>query len=68
MVWGCITYHGVGAVTRAEGNTNSEKYIEIIDNNLWSVILTTAKFFRMIMPLFIVLELLNPSWKTTVSI
>lgn len=38
MVWGCITYHGVGTLTRMDGNINSDKYIQIIDNNLWPVI------------------------------
>lgn len=38
MVWGCITHHGVGKLTHVDGNINSDKYIQIIDNNLWSVI------------------------------
>ncbi|CAG2190337.1 unnamed protein product [Mytilus edulis] len=38
MIWGCITYHGVGTITVVEGNINALKYIEIIDNNLWPVV------------------------------
>jgi hypothetical protein len=34
MFWGCISYYGVGTVV---GNLNSEKYINILDDNLWSV-------------------------------
>ncbi|CAG2206254.1 unnamed protein product [Mytilus edulis] len=38
MIWGCITYHGVGTITVVEGNINALKYIDIIDNNLWPVV------------------------------
>jgi transposase len=38
MIWGCITYHGVGTLCRVIGNINSEKYVDIFDNNLWPVI------------------------------
>jgi len=38
MVWGCITYHGVGKPVFVDGNMNSEKYISILDNNLWEVV------------------------------
>lgn len=38
MVWGCITYYGVGTLVFVNGNMNSEKYIEVLDNNLWPVI------------------------------
>lgn len=34
MIWGCITYHGVGTLCRVNGNINSEKNIDILDNNL----------------------------------
>ena len=34
MVWGCITWGGVGTIT----SINAEKYQEILDKNLWSVI------------------------------
>lgn len=38
MIWGCITYHGVGTICRIIGNINSQKYIEILEDNLWPVI------------------------------
>jgi transposase len=38
MFWGCITYYGVGTLTAVDGNMNSDKYINILDNNLWPVI------------------------------
>jgi transposase len=38
MVWGCLTYHGVGTLCMVTGNMNSEKYIETLDNNLWQVV------------------------------
>jgi hypothetical protein len=38
MVWYYITYHGVSTLTRVEGNINSKKYIEIMENNPWSEI------------------------------
>lgn len=38
MIWGCITYHGVGTLCVVNGNINAEKYIEIINNNLWPVV------------------------------
>ncbi|CAG2250206.1 unnamed protein product [Mytilus edulis] len=38
MVWGCITYYGVGTLAMINGNTNSVKYIETLDDNLWQVV------------------------------
>lgn len=38
MVWGCVCDHGVGTLIPVEGNINGEKYIDIVDNNLWPVI------------------------------
>lgn len=38
MIWGCICYDGVGTLTSVNGNINSEKYIDILENNLWPVI------------------------------
>ena len=38
IIWGCITYNGIGTLCFAEGNINAEKYINIIDTNLWPVI------------------------------
>jgi hypothetical protein len=38
MFWGCISYYGVGTLTPVVDNLNSEKYINILDDNLWPVI------------------------------
>ena len=38
MIWGCITYHGVGTITTVDGTINRHKYIEILEDNLWPVI------------------------------
>ena len=38
MFWGCLTIEGVGTLTEVEGNINSEKYISVLDTNLWPVI------------------------------
>ena len=38
MVWGCITYHGVGTLCMVNGNINAQKYISILDDNLWPVV------------------------------
>ena len=37
MIWGCITWHGVGTIT-VNGTINRHKYIEILEDNLWPVI------------------------------
>jgi hypothetical protein len=31
MLWGCISYYGVGTLTPVVANLNSEKYINILD-------------------------------------
>lgn len=41
-MWGCITYFGQGTLTLVDGNLNSEKYIKLLDDNLWPVV---AKYF-----------------------
>lgn len=38
MIWACITYDGVGTLTVVEGNVNAQGYINILDNNLWPVV------------------------------
>ena len=38
MIWGCITWHWVGTITAVEGNSNAQKYQQILDDNLWPVI------------------------------
>ena len=35
MVWGCVSYFGTGSLAFVEGNMNSEKYIEVLENHLW---------------------------------
>lgn len=39
MVWGCVTFYGVGTLTFINGNMNSEKYIETLGDNLWQVVM-----------------------------
>ena len=38
MIWGCICYDSVGSPTAAEGNINVDKCIDILDKNLWPVV------------------------------
>ena len=38
MIWGCITYDGVGILTVVDGNINAQEYIEVVDNFVWPVI------------------------------
>ena len=38
MFWGCICYHGVGTLTSVDGNITTNKYIEVLDSQLWPVI------------------------------
>ena len=38
MVWGTMTYYGMGVLKFVEGNMNSRKYIDTLDNCLWPVI------------------------------
>jgi len=37
MISGCITCHGSGTLCNIEANINAVKYIEIQNNQLWSV-------------------------------
>jgi hypothetical protein len=32
MVWGCLTYYGVGTLAFIDGNMNSQKYIQTLDD------------------------------------
>ena len=43
MFLGCISYHGVGTLTPVNVNINTERYISILDDNLWPVV---AQHFR----------------------
>jgi hypothetical protein len=36
--WGCIIFNGVGTLATVNGNINAAKYIEILEENLWPVI------------------------------
>ena len=38
MIWGCICYDGVGTLTAVEGNIKSAKYIDILDQTLWPIV------------------------------
>ena len=38
MFWGCVCFNGVGTLTSVDGNINTDKYIETLDQNLWPVI------------------------------
>ena len=35
MVWGSISYFGLGSLAFVEGTMNSEKYIDVLDQHLW---------------------------------
>ena len=54
MIWGCICWNGVGTLAKVTGNINSEKYKEILEENIWPVIVRhfpdDKYFFRMTMP------------------
>jgi hypothetical protein len=38
MFWGCITYYGAGTLVAIDGNMNTDKYISVLDDNLWPVV------------------------------
>lgn len=38
MIWGCISWHGVGTITAVNGNINAEKYQQVLNDDLWPVI------------------------------
>ena len=38
MVWGCICFNGVGTLCKVDGNINTQKYIAILEDNIWYVI------------------------------
>jgi len=42
MIWGCISYNGVGTLPFVEGNLNSKGYQNILENHIWPVI---AQYF-----------------------
>ena len=38
MFRGCITYYGVGNLVANDGSMNTDKYISVLDDNLWPVV------------------------------
>ena len=38
MFWGCITYYGVEILVAIHGNMNTDKYISVLEDNLWPVV------------------------------
>lgn len=38
MVWGCLCFHGMGTLSAVNGNINAQKYLDILDENLWPVL------------------------------
>jgi hypothetical protein len=38
MFWGCIAYYGAGTLVAIDGNMNTDKYISVLDDNLWPVV------------------------------
>jgi hypothetical protein len=47
MVWECITFYGVRKLVFVDGNMNSEKCIEVLDANLWAVVMKHLILFKM---------------------
>jgi transposase len=43
MVWGCMTWHGVGFAARIEGNMDADLYTRILDDDL----LNTIKWYKL---------------------
>ena len=35
MIWGCITWLGVGTISIIDGTLDSRGYLELLENNLW---------------------------------
>ena len=42
MIWGCISWFGVGTISAIDGTLNSQGYLDILEENVWPVI---AKHF-----------------------
>ena len=42
IVWGCICYSGIRILAFIDGNMNTQKYIQILDQHLWT---SVAKHF-----------------------
>ena len=50
MVWGCITYHGVGQILILRGSVNAEKYLKVIKEGAYPTILEVSPLLNQ--PLF----------------
>ena len=37
MIWGCITYNGIGLISVLNGNMNAQNYLDVLENNLWPI-------------------------------
>lgn len=65
MVWGCITFDGVGTITVIDGIVNAQRYIDILEAHcgllLFDIFRKTTIFTKMTMLQYIVHE----SFKTT---
>jgi hypothetical protein len=44
LFWGCITYYGVEILVAIHGNMNTDKYISVLDDNLWPVVVRHLVF------------------------
>ena len=42
MIWGYLSFSGIGTLTDVKGNINSQIYIDVLENNVWPVI---ARYF-----------------------
>ena len=42
MIWGCLSFNGIGTLTDVKENINFQIYIDVLENNLWPVI---ARYF-----------------------
>ena len=42
MIWGYLSFSGIGTLTDVKGNINFQIYIDVLENNLWPVI---ARYF-----------------------
>jgi hypothetical protein len=38
MIWGCLSFNGIGILTDVKGNILIPRYIDVLENKLWPVI------------------------------
>jgi hypothetical protein len=57
MVWGCVTFFGMGTLAFINGNMNSEKYINTLDNYLWLAVTKHYGVVRILSRLLLILFL-----------